>query len=157
MKVKAICVCVCKFLSLNCLHFLLALRSVYLVSFTIFWHFGWALSIYPHNIFKCLFWSLFVDCLLSTSFYFCISFHILCCFSHMTCPLPGRDARDIWCNPLSGISWLSFSSPFLSPLLFFCSFCHVSFQLINLMVHSLDFLFRLRVRHFGRKWLLSSS
>ena len=38
---------------------------------------------------------------------------------------PKREARDIWCFPLSGISGLSFDSPFLSPLLFFL-FCHFS-------------------------------
>ena len=37
------------------------------------------------------------------------------------CHLPWREARDVWCPPpLSGISGLSFDSPFLSSLLFFC-------------------------------------
>ena len=33
---------------------------------------------------------------------------------------PWREAGDVWWPPLSGISGLSFDSPFLSPLLFFC-------------------------------------
>ena len=56
--------------------------------------------------------------------------------------LPWREAGDSDVCLLSGISGLSFDSPFLSPLFFSalssCSFCLVIFLLI-LIVHSLDF------------------
>ena len=37
--------------------------------------------------------------------------------------LASEGSHDVWCSPMSSISGLSFNSPFLSPLLFFCLFC----------------------------------
>ena len=53
---------------------------------------------------------------------------------------PRREAGDVWCLPLSGISGLSFDSTLLSPFLFFCLvlllFLSYLFFFCCLLVHS---------------------